>query len=320
MTGRLVGAAAAAGLALALLAACGDGGPIDRRVPAIRVEAGSGEVESGVAFPLTVTRRWRGDREPDPWDDAALPSLLLRPDGVERRTDAERVEETLRFRAYAFDPGEVTLPRVVLSTRGEGGVRAVSSEPVVLRVRSSLPADDDGRPELPGGPLGTSSRRPLTLAAGVALVALLTVVLLRRRGGARGAVPTVPEEAAAPAEAAGPSPSERALARLAALRGARPADRVAEQAFHSEAVFAVRDYLCERFALGAPESTSEDLLAHPRAESVLGAEGRERLRGFLRQIDGVRFGRRGSDADARARLLDAATGVVAAGDRTGGAA
>jgi hypothetical protein len=289
---------------LCALAGCDGAAAIDPRVPAIRVAVSAGEVEAGVAFPLTIVRRWRVDQEPDAWDDAALPSLLLRPRGSERRDDGARVEESLRFDAYAFDAGDLTLPGVEFVVRGDDGVRNVASPPFALRVRPVLDPDDTSAPELPGDLLAASPPWPLFGAGATVFVVALALVRRRRRV----VVVVAPSE---PVVDDGPSPAERARARLSALRGLSPSDRAADQAFHAELVGCVRDCLLQRWSLGAPEWSNEELVADVSVAQSLGVDGLARLRTFVAGVDRVRFGGQRSDAARRGGLLDVAESLVA---------
>ena len=107
------------------------------------VAVASGDVEFGVAFPLTVTHVVRSGA-PVPADPSLAP-LVTRLDATTTGSGRDgHVVEERRHRAWAFTLGDVDV----------SGVR--------LHVRSSLPADDDGRPELPEElpPLGASPAAP----------------------------------------------------------------------------------------------------------------------------------------------------------------
>ncbi len=186
-----------------------------------------------------------------------------------RREDGQRIEETRRYRAYAFRPGEW-------------------SEPVALRVETTLDPERPGDPELPGRP-PTAARWPWLLAG----IVLLAALLLKRRRRTEVA-PVVAPDPEAP-----PGPHVRALDRIEALRADRPEGREQVQAFYVEATNLVRDYVGERFAESAGIETSEELVArHPE------------LRATLRHCDLVKFARHAPDNTERERMLDEAAAFV----------
>jgi len=243
----------------------------------------SGDVEFGVAFPLTVTHVVRSGA-PTPADPSLAP-LVTRLEATTTGSggDAQVVLER-RFRAWAFTLGDVDV----------SGTR--------LHVRSSLPTDDDGRPELPEELLAVPrSRRAAWIAALVALGAALgatALALWMRRRKRRKRRKRRNDETSAAAER--PPAGARALARLQRLR-AKPLDVAV---LHDEASALLRDYVEERFEPRAPSRTSEELIGDETLARALGATPRGRLVAVLPALDRVRFGRSAVAAAAALRLLD----------------
>ena len=136
------------------LTACGGPGAIPEVDLGVHVAVGRTSVTTGEGFPVTVTRIWRKDVEPSPWDDGMLSPLVVRPVETERREDRLRIEEVRRFRAHAFSLEAVTIPPVLFVGRSIGGSGKViaRSEPISLDVVPTLPAEDPGKPELPDIP------------------------------------------------------------------------------------------------------------------------------------------------------------------------
>ena len=253
---------------LVLAAGCSRQPPIPDRP--LLVSAGVETVLLGQAFPLTVVRTWSKARTPLEWSDRTLAPLAVKLIEASRREDGQRVEETRRYRAYAFRPGEWT-------------------EPVALRVEAALDPERPGDPELPTAP-PDAARWPWVLA-GMVLVAVL---LLRRRRRRPEVVPVT-----APAPEAPPGPHLRALERIEALRARRPDGREQIQAFYVEATGLLRDYIGERFGESTEIETSEELIAsHPD------------LRAPLRHCDLVKFARHVPSDAERERMLDEAATFV----------
>jgi hypothetical protein len=280
MRRRTTLASVAALIGASLLATCQR--PVSPAAPPARefgttVAVASGDVEFGVAFPLTVTQIVRSGA-PMPADPSLAP-LVTRLEATTTGSggDAQVVLET-RFRAWAFTLGDVDV----------SGAR--------LHVRSSLPADDDGRPELPEELLAVPrSRRAAWIAAlvaGSAALGAAALALWMRRRRRRNDGTTAAAER--------PPAGARALARLQRLR-AKPLDVAA---LHDEASALLRDYVEERFEPRAPSRTSEELIGDETLARALGAAPRARLVAVLPALDRVRFGRSAVAPAAALRLLD----------------
>jgi hypothetical protein len=227
-------------LAVALLAGCG-GAPIPETDLFLSIEPHALEVAPGEPFPLTVTRVWRNDLEPDAWNDRALAPLALRLVEAVRRDDGTRTEETRRYMAHAFSLRDVVVPPVKLTAKE----RKVTATGFRIRVRPALDPEDPGPPELPGEP--PPSRGWMWWGFG-ALLALAALVALRRKP--RTAPPPPPPE---------PPPPPRAL----------PLDRL-KGASVEEAAEIVREHAAEARGVRALEMTTEEIVARlPALAAVL---------------------------------------------------
>ena len=224
-------------------------------------------VDFGVAFPLTVTRRFELGHEPPPFDPRELAPLRVTLVGSDRSAAAGTTTETLRFEARAFALDHIEL----------GGQK--------LTVRPSVNAAAPGRPELPCNlfelPHSAWSRPAVIGLAGFAmLVALLFVAWnARRRRLARGAA----RNSNASDEA-----RTRAQRRFAELRATPLAVR--DAAFATSASDLVRDFLFEQATIRAPWRTREQLLADHRFLERWSAAERAPLADFLARCDQRRFG------------------------------
>lgn len=298
--------------AFSLLAACGGETLGPGPDLSIAVEVGASEVRPGEGFPLTVVRTWGDHLEPTPFDDRALSPLAVRLESTSRRAGAHRVEETRRYRAYAFSLADVAVrPAKVTARPKDGGPdRTATAGGFLVRVRPEVDPKSPGEPEGPGEPPKRETRRPLWLLATALAVALVLLgYVLARARGRRAGVPVPP----APQGAPPPTPAERALARLAAIRSRAPA--AADALAVSDAL---RDYVAERFAFPAHERTSEEIVAaasSPGPSTGLGAGGtgtpdRAALSRALFACDGVKFAALDLTEASRAGVLADAESFV----------
>jgi hypothetical protein len=127
-------------------------------------------------------------------------------------------------------------------------------------------------------------------AAGLLVVAVGGIVLVRRLRERRSAQARI-------------SAYDEAIARLAALEagGAPDADRA--DAWFVELSMIVRRYLEGRFALRAPELTTEEFLSEARRAAELTPAHRDQLTSFLERCDRVKFaGYRPDEGESLATL------------------
>jgi hypothetical protein len=296
---------AAATVVLLLAAGCGRGAPIEDVDLAVRVTAATDVVELGRAFPVTVVRTWRRGLEPEPWRDELLAPLVLRFESEERREDARHVEETRRYRGYAFAAGETSVPAPSVVARGGAGEAPVtaSGEPMVLRVRPGLDPSAPGAAELPVDPLSLPAPWRTWAVAAAALVAGAAIVQRARRRRAPDAPAPVQ-----PAAAAEVGPSTAALLAIEALRARDPRDQAESDAWHVDAAAVVRTYASARFGVHARESTSEELTS--AVAVATGGAPSAPLRDVLSACDAVKFGLGATTAAERASVLDRAAEFV----------
>jgi hypothetical protein len=271
---------------------------------ALQVTPSSIEVEFGKGFPVTVVRSWSRDLVPEEWPEDALAPLVAQLVETKRNERDGRVEETRRYRCYAFSVGDVTVPAPVFRAthRGDDTPRAAFGESFSLRVRMALDPDAPGPVELPcdlmGEPEPPAGGIPWW-ASGIVLAAALVLLISVLRRAIRKPEP-VPAVAPPPPD----PPDVRALARLHRLRERSPHGREEVDSFHVEAAALMRDYVWKRFSARVTARTTQELLAATWATRTLGAEPRKRLSEYFTQCDHVKFGRYSPGPKARDRLLD----------------
>jgi hypothetical protein len=291
--------------ALVLLAACGgeEASPpaVDLRVA---VTADEGDVTPGKAFPLTVVRSWNKDLVPAAFDERALAPLVVRSEGTSRRESRTHVEETRRYRAYAFALADVRVPPLAFAARpmGGGAEKAAVGDGLVLRVRPDVDRAEPGPPELPGDPPAPpTSRWPWVAGAAAAILAAAAFVAARARRR-----PVAPPSGDVVPAARGPSAADRALARLEEIRARAPGGEARARADVAEACDVVRAFLVEDFHISAFELTSEE---------ILGELPPDRLAPVLSACDAVKFAAASPNESDRMRLLDDAAAFVRESER-----
>ncbi len=281
--------------------------------PASALHTPSAEIRFGASFELRALRSWPAGQSAIAWDDAALQPLQLRLLDVQQTERNGTVTETRRFAAYAFTREALRLlaPAFTVRDPASGAERQVRGAALELRILPALAADAALEPEL-FGDVAELPRPWWHWPAAVFAAALATwlgVRLVRRwRRQTKVAL-------ARPPAATEPGPATKALARLAALRSREPRTTEATQEFYVEASALVREYIEARFALRAPEMTTEEFLANAAQLQQL---HRELLAGFLSRCDLVKFARFVPDRSERERLLQAAASFVT--ETTGSAA
>jgi hypothetical protein len=299
------------GLALAAivgLSACGDpsGTPTDAGAAVRRTARQGGvalEVElSGdratVGEPLTLVVDVSAPegveiRMPEPAEELGPFRVIdaKRPPGVPGE-QGRRWRHTYELETY--ESGDLELPAVsvaYLDRRGddaEGTAPAELSlavEPISVRVESVL--DATAEPELRDirGFRELPAARPWWFWPAVAtvaafLAALVTTAILRRRRRGAG-------DGAAPAPVVPPHVWARdALDRLEAEQ---LPDRGEVHAFFFRLSDVVRGYIERRFAIDAPDRTTEEFIREMRDHPRLAEEHQRLLGGFLRSADMVKF-------------------------------
>jgi len=190
------------------------------------------------------------------------------------------------IRAYTLEPflpGSYQIPPLTLSF-GEAGEEfsfSLTSEPIAVEVSSVLPPTlGEQDLEMIAGPEGLPSRRWLWIGGGVAASAALAagaVLLLRQRR--RRAVPEKPLGS-----------GEAALAELGALLARGLAEQGLFREFYQALSDLARRYVERRFAIRAPERTTEEFLREAQDSPALSGHS-DLLRTFLRHCDLVKFAR-----------------------------
>jgi hypothetical protein len=298
-----------------VLTACGNGGAAEDSASRPGVES---SVERG---PVTMTVR-AAPADVTVGERLVLTVEVVAPDGVavkmpvledalgafavrSARTPPDVPEggwrrHTHDYQLDTFASGEVEIPALTLSftdARGDPIEGTLESEPLVITVGSVLAGDEretDYRDikdtvAVPVESPAAARWLPWSAIAAVAVaIAVIAFVLLRRRRRGAAAERVVP-------------PHEWARAELDRLAG----DRLVEQARFHEFYFRltdiVRQYIERRFAIMAPEQTTEEFLRAVRADPVLTNDHKDLLGRFLRAADMVKFARHeptGAEADA----------------------
>jgi len=185
-------------------------------------------------------------------------------------------------------PGPLTLPSFVAKAQ-DGELAASTAEQTVV-VRSALGIATSGTPDLAAelgqqvetrGDLFAAPRAWWPwLAGGGGLLPLLALAWWMRRPRSRDFA----REVAAP-------PHVRALRELQRLRDAARSTPAQVDAFYVATSQVLRDYVEERFAVRAPERTTEEFLRELEGSVDLLREHRTELQQFLLQCDMVKFAR-----------------------------
>ena len=256
---------------------------------------GPTEVAFGKAFELTVIRRWSAGLVPGRWEDGLLEPLAVNLVEVRRAERDGLVEETLRFDAYAFDRDAVVVGGVTFTARAADGTgHSAKTDPLHIIVESSLDAAASGPVEIPGGLMDVPfnwGRWKMEILGGLIVVAGFAWTAMRfRRGRASGA--------------ASESVDVRALDRLAAAAALHP------EPFYIAVSDAVRDFICERYGVQAPEMTTQEFLASTPVSRAMGERRRDGLAAFLLLCDHVKFGRLPTTAADRSEASAAAERFV----------
>ena len=186
---------------------------------------------------------------------------------------------------------------------GQGQRLERALPPLTLRVESILPEAGEQLREPKG--LARWPRAPMTklflLLGLIGLVALLSGLLVRwwmKRA-------TKPKAGPPP-----PPAHEKALQALAALEQRTDFAAVEPEHFFVEVSAIVRRYLEERFALRAPEQTTEEFIRSAASSRLLSSDHQHLVEEFLVECDLVKFARHRPGADRMKQALGAAYRLV----------
>jgi len=203
-------------------------------------------------------------------------------------------EATVHLTSFRIgDWSVVTNP--VVCTFSNGTHKAQSVPELMLHVQSSLNATNATKlsdiKDIVKPPLQIS--RTLWVALAIALLALIagliTLLLLRKKKTGEPAAPPLP-------------PHVLARQALDSLK----AKAWSPEPFFTELSFILRSYLENRFALHAPESTTEELTRMMSNDVRLNLNEQQTLRHFMTQADLVKFAR----ADAEQGVMQTAFSTV----------
>ena len=208
-------------------------------------------------------------------------------------------------RAYTLEPslpGSYQIPQLTLAF-GEAGEEfsfSLTSEPVTVEVSSVLPPTlGEQDLEQIAGPEALPSRRWLWIGGGAAAAVVVAVglaLLLRRAHRGVGA----PEP---------PGSGEAALAELDQLLARGLAEQGLFREFYQGLSDLARRYVERRYAIRAPERTTEEFLREAQDSPALSGH-RDLLRSFLLHCDLVKFARLQPQPSEVAAAVEACRGFI----------
>ena len=210
--------------------------------------------------------------------DRTLGAFDVRPDGRPLRGGGT---DLLQATLVAWDAGPVEVPAMEVKATLADGTEATVTLPAVTVDLASLVGDDTPLTELASdirGPVDIETGRWTwwAVAAAAAVAALAFTWWLRSRGAAPPPQPPLP-----PAEWA-----RRELDRLDADDLPRRGD---VDGFFVRLSTIVRTYIEGRFAIAAPDRTTQEFLREASAHPDLAGERSRELGAFLRTADMVKF-------------------------------
>jgi hypothetical protein len=209
-----------------------------------------------------------------------------------------------RYQATVFALGEVQIPAIPVRYRLPDGTEGeAASAALTIRVGSLLPRDP-AQQKLADvrGPVGASIGRAFWITLGLALLAVAAVVsvlLRRRRKPASLGAPAVPEL----------PPADEAQGALDALAAQDLPGRGEYRAFYIALATVAKRYLERRLAAPVLEMTSAETLAFLRGHTH-GGELLPIVRDLAEAADRIKFARGDGLADEARRHLAAVRGLV----------
>jgi hypothetical protein len=209
------------------------------------------------------------------------------------------------FSLVGWTPGDVELPAPGVSwKRVDTQPERVATGPTKLTIESVLAAVPDAKDirDIKGVEPVPADLRPYYAVAGVLLLLAVAVWLLRRwRRRPERVAPAAPP----------PPPHEIAAKALADLARRRlPQEGLFVEHYTTLAAI-VRTYIEQRFAVRAPEMTTEEFLVTSQRDARLAGGHRTILGEFLRECDLVKFARHVPAVVDGERALAAASRFVA---------
>ena len=191
-------------------------------------------------------------------------------------------------RDYVIDPivpGEYLVPSTQISY---GADQRVSAPPFVLRARALTPEEEANLEQLTGvaPPADFIPKRPSQLLLQGILIGLGILAGLVAAGMFAAWRLRVAHAPGPP-----PPPWEVARQRLKALAGRQLPEQGRFEAFYIDLSSILRYYLEDRFAVHAPEQTTQELLEAVATGDTLTEPQQEQLAKFMRHCDRVKFAR-----------------------------
>ena len=201
----------------------------------------------------------------------------------------ERID--LRFQLTSFVVGDYPLTNGLVIVQADGTAQTNALENVTVKVISSLESEEDQTLEALKPPIKEKPKyaRVFSVMGIVALIALLVGLLVmwlltRRKQIAAAPAPIIPAH-------------EIALEALQMLKGKGWIESENAYEFYFELSLIWRYYLENRFALHAPESTTEEIAQLFASSQQLTPEHKAMLKEFLEQADRIKFARETETAD-----------------------
>ena len=216
------------------------------------------------------------------------------PDTVPGRTEFALTLSSFEVGSHLVVTGRVE------GVRGEAVVLSTNFPDVILRVESAListnqpPSPNFGLVRWPAPPVVRNLRLLGLILLGIVLLTA-AFLLLRRRMLRKAAEPAAPP----------PTPYEVAMEALKRLLELGWIEEGRVEPFFVELSAIVRTYVEARFALRAPEQTTEEFIRAAASSSALSLEHRQLIVGFLTECDLVKFARHTPGAPEMRAAYDA---------------
>lgn len=214
---------------------------------------------------------------------ADLKDFRLRITNPQTRKLADNGKITVEqmFELEPLKTGSCQIPALILTFGQVDSLDELTTEPLTIEVASSLPpdapleiADIEDIVELP--PL----RWPLWAAGAAAAIGAIALILWMRQPPKPAAVARIYRSA-----------HDIALEMLHALAAEKLIEQGRVTEFYHKLSGCLRRYIENRFALRAPELTTEEFLAQLSASDALQPDHKRQLRQFLEHCDLVKFAR-----------------------------
>ena len=183
--------------------------------------------------------------------------------------------------SYVLPPVEVGYRKAMADGEEPAPWETLSTSEIFVEVESVLPLDGEAD-DIQGLKPLRKIQRPMPWLwvvlglVGVAILAVLIWLYLRRRARQRALVPVIP-------------PHELAFAALESLRRTDFNDAVAVRRFYFEISEAIRAYVEGRFGLNATDLTTEEIVTSLPVLGELQADQDSILQSFLMDTDQVKF-------------------------------